>query len=502
MKHLEGLKYQHIASHALNRPLFLEPVYAATLFGFLGDRMGFRLDAGDIEDLPEGEDIDFASLRQPREQLSWYRHPSYSHLGVLPVDGTISSSKGFGGIGSLSGLTYSSIQNDFQDANNDDSISAIAVPMNCNGGGADFCPETALMIRDTKRKPVIAYATRMYSAAMYLGAAADSIYLNQHSGIGSIGAVMTHAEQSQQLENRGVKVRIFRSGNQKFRGNSLEGLDEETANKLQQDVERDGRLFAEFVGESRNVSVDRIINQQAGTFRGRDGIAEGLADHEVSGEAEFFSVVAAQHAPPKSKTISIAAPSATTDAQLGERTRMSGENDGAITLSAAELKERDDKLTTSAAEKAIADYVAAEAEKKRLAEERASAILQSDEGKARPKMAEKLVKSAMSADDAISAMAFAPEEKEERPRSESALADTDIDTDFGGAENSQDNNDKNQPVKEDEKLYALVTGFVEGQQGENSAQAAEMKEFAAVCLEQDRTKGRDITKKRNSGVAQ
>jgi ClpP class serine protease len=100
--------------------------------------------------------------------------------------------------------------------------------------------------------------------------------------VGSIGAIIVHSEISRALDEDGVAVRIFRSGDRKMRGNSMEVLDERAAAKCQALVDEAGDTFARLVSLGRSMDLEAVLATEADTFTGNNAVEIGLIDAVLS----------------------------------------------------------------------------------------------------------------------------------------------------------------------------------------------------------------------------
>jgi ClpP class serine protease len=105
--------------------------------------------------------------------------------------------------------------------------------------------------------------------------------------VGSIGAVIVHTEFSAAMEEHGVKATIIRSGDRKYRGSSMEPLDDPTLAKLQHSVDDARRRFAKLVSIGRNIAFKDVMATEADWFEGDEAVELGLMD-AVLGERDAW----------------------------------------------------------------------------------------------------------------------------------------------------------------------------------------------------------------------
>lgn len=161
-------------------------------------------------------------------------------------------------------------------ADDDDNVSAIVLDIDSPGGTVNGTPEAADVIASVS-KPVVAYtAGGMYSAAYYLAAPADMIAVRRSSGVGSIGVIRAHFDYSGLYEKEGIRVEVFRSGENKFPGAEGTSLTEGQREMLQGMIDRMGNEFREHVLRYRpEVDLEWLDGRE---FTGNEAVESGFAD--------------------------------------------------------------------------------------------------------------------------------------------------------------------------------------------------------------------------------
>ena len=219
-------------------------------------------------------------LRAPTPKTSTLT-PKTSHqrIAVVPVLGPMVKRGSF--LDSLFGFgNYEDVQARFDAAVADPSIDAILLEIDSPGGeaaGAFDLADRIFAARGTK--PVWAMANdSAFSAAYAIGSAADKLFLTRTGGVGSIGVLAAHVDQSGYDEKQGVKVTTLFAGSRKNDFNAHEPLSEDAAGFLQAEVNRLYGLFVNTVSRNRSLSSDAIRATEAGLFFGDDAVKAGLAD--------------------------------------------------------------------------------------------------------------------------------------------------------------------------------------------------------------------------------
>lgn len=142
-------------------------------------------------------------------------------------------------------------------------------------------------------KPMQAYTTTgAYSAAYSIASVADRIVMSRSAGLGSIGVVITHTEQSKALENLGISVNIIRSKERKYEGNSLEPLSDAARQSMQDRVNSTHQEFVALVARNRGMAASAVDGTDALCFLPQEAIDKGLGD-EIATPVEAFTAFAA-----------------------------------------------------------------------------------------------------------------------------------------------------------------------------------------------------------------
>lgn len=265
---MNNTKLQHLSSLILNEPLLCTPKYAETLCAVLGERIGID---------PSG------LLAQQKEARPSEANMASGNTLILPVIGSMSHRAT--GLEAMSGMTsYTNLQSQVEDAMNDKSVSAILFDYDTPGGmvsGAfDF---RDYLMEQRGRKPMYAIARDgMASAGYLLGSTADKVYATQTAGVGSIGVVLAHVDQSKANEMAGMKPTFIQAGAMKTAGSPHEVLEGEALEYLQDSVNQSYEMFVNAVAEARGLSGDAIRATEARVYRGEKAVTVGLADGVMS----------------------------------------------------------------------------------------------------------------------------------------------------------------------------------------------------------------------------
>ncbi|MGL9779789.1 MAG: S49 family peptidase, partial [Wolbachia sp.] len=137
-------------------------------------------------------------------------------------------------------------------------------------------------------KKIVAIANDdAYSAAYAIASSAEKVFVSRTSGVGSIGVIASHIDQSGFDEKQGIKYTTVFAGNRKNDLNPHEPITLESLESLQEEVNRLYEMFVELVARNRNLSTEKIKSTEAGLYFGENAIEIGLAD-EVIVYSEFI----------------------------------------------------------------------------------------------------------------------------------------------------------------------------------------------------------------------
>jgi signal peptide peptidase SppA len=130
-----------------------------------------------------------------------------------------------------------------------------------------------------KVKPIWAVANdEAFSAAYAIAAAADRIYLSRTGGVGSIGVIAVHLDQSVAEADAGLKYTAIYAGEHKNDLSPHEPLSDPARAQLQTEVDRVYALFTETVARMRGLEPAAIKETEAALYFGEQSVAAGLAD--------------------------------------------------------------------------------------------------------------------------------------------------------------------------------------------------------------------------------
>ena len=219
-------------------------------------------------------------------------------VAVIPVQGTLVQRSS--GLDAESGLTsYARIGAEMRDALANAQVRAILMEIDSPGGevaGLFDLADAIYQARDVK--PVWAIANEnAYSAAYAIASAAERITLPRSAGVGSIGVVAMHMDQSAKDAKQGYVYTPVYAGARKIDGSEHFPLSDEARDSLQTEVDRLYGLFVSTVARNRGIDPDTVRATEAGWLNPQEAVAGGFADG-IATFADTLAELERRAAPP------------------------------------------------------------------------------------------------------------------------------------------------------------------------------------------------------------
>lgn len=250
----------HIAGRVFDAPLLIARAKLDTILGVLTPRL-------------RGENLPFGSKPVARD------YEISNGVAIIPVVGTLV--RRTVGLEAQSGLTsYGLIGERLDAALQDSAVKGILLDIDSPGGEAGGVFDLADKIFAARKvKPIWAVANdEAFSAAYAIAAAADRIYLSRTGGVGSIGVIAVHLDQSVAEADAGLKYTAIYAGEHKNDLSPHEPLSDPARAQLQTEVDRVYELFATSVARMRGIELTAVKATEAALYFGDQSIAVGLAD--------------------------------------------------------------------------------------------------------------------------------------------------------------------------------------------------------------------------------
>ena len=232
----------------------------------------------------QGESADLDALEAQLGKPLDHEQKGYqciNGVAVICLEGPIAKKMSF--MTQISGGTSTQIlQDQIHQAVEDPAVKSILLYIDSPGGTVDGTQDLSTTVREARsKKPVCALADgAMYSAAYWIGSAADRVYLaNETTGAGSIGVVQMHIDQSEADKMDGVKYTEITAGKYKRMASNHEPLSKEGRAYIQAHLDEVYSVFVRDVAKNRGVTEDQVLAMAEGqTFIGQSAIDIGLAD--------------------------------------------------------------------------------------------------------------------------------------------------------------------------------------------------------------------------------
>ena len=316
----------HLAGRVFGVPLLIQPQKLSVILQAIGPRLG--IPQGDIEidglgmqvvarmtpapdDLDEPDEIDDVACGQKPYLVT------PDGIAVISVSGTLVKKASW--LDAVSGMqSYESIRADFQDAVRDPRIQGILLDVDSPGGEVGGLFDLADEIYNARaQKPCYAIADDdAYSAAYAIASSADRLFVTRTGGVGSIGVIALHMDQSGFDEKAGRKYTAIFAGARKNDFNPHEALSSSAKDELQSEIDRLYGMFVGAVARNRGMKPALVRNTEAGLYFAEKSINAGLADQVGTFDDALDAVLEAATARKRARV----AASAATQIPEGEMT--------------------------------------------------------------------------------------------------------------------------------------------------------------------------------------
>ncbi|WP_264704664.1 S49 family peptidase [Wolbachia endosymbiont (group B) of Apotomis betuletana] len=222
------------------------------------------------------------------KNVKHYVKNNIEKTAIIPIHGILTKKPG--AFDDFLGMTsYEKIQEEIESALEDKSIETILLDIDSPGGEVNGVFDLADFIYESRaKKRIIAIANDdAYSAAYAIASSAEKIFLTRTSGIGSIGVIASHIDQSGFDEKQGIKYTTIFAGSRKNDLNPHEPMTSESLESLQKEVGRLYEMFLQLIARNRGLSIEKIRSTEAGLYFGEKAVEIGLAD----GVTTFFEFI-------------------------------------------------------------------------------------------------------------------------------------------------------------------------------------------------------------------
>jgi ClpP class serine protease len=256
----------HLAAHLYGVPWLIHRPKLDLILAVLGQRM--LPSAGPM--LPTT--LPWSKPEQPSRDVP-------EGVAVLDIHGTLV--RRTLGLDARSGLTsYPAIADALESALADPAVEGIFLDVDSAGGEAGGVFDLVDRVYAARQlKPIWAIADDMaFSAAYAIASAAERVWITRTGGVGSIGVIALHVDQSLKDAEDGLKYTPTFAGSRKNDLNPHEPLKDDARVRLQVEVDRIYDLFLATIARNRQQSMASIRSTEAGLFYGPESLKQGLAD--------------------------------------------------------------------------------------------------------------------------------------------------------------------------------------------------------------------------------
>ncbi|MCG8448625.1 MAG: S49 family peptidase [Pirellulales bacterium] len=214
-----------------------------------------------------------------------------SFVAVLPLFGMMFQHGGIE-MDASGGVSTDRFTAQFEQLENNPTVKTIVLRIHSPGGQVFGTRELAAVIRASKTRTVSSVDSEMASAALWVGTAADEVFVTPGGDVGSIGVVTIHRDYSGFEDQTGVKTTVIAVPPAKVEGHPYEPLPEAVRGRLESEV---AELHSEFVREvarQRDVSTETVRNDfgRGRMLRAKQAAEVGLVD----GVKSYREVMAAE----------------------------------------------------------------------------------------------------------------------------------------------------------------------------------------------------------------
>lgn len=202
-------------------------------------------------------------------------------IGVIPIYGPVEQ-RLTAALDKAGGTSLEEVSAMFDVLVNDPSVGSIVLHIDSPGGSSYGTQELSDAIYSARRqKPIYCIADSMCCSASYwIGTAANEVYVTPGGDVGSVGVYCVHVDESQALEEDGIKVTIVSAGEYKAELANVKPLTDSAKAYLQASVDETYQAFVSGVARNRGVSTATVLADygQGRVLGASRALAAGLVD--------------------------------------------------------------------------------------------------------------------------------------------------------------------------------------------------------------------------------
>ncbi len=204
-------------------------------------------------------------------------------VAVLPLFGTLFQ-HGDMAMDASGGTSTSEWQKQFSKLDANPSVKTIVIEAHTPGGQVWGTQEAADVVRAARgagRTRIVTVAnSQMASAGVWIGTAAEKVYVTPGGEVGSIGVVSMHRDVSGAEAAAGEKTTLIATPAKKIEGHEFAPLDDEALASLMDRNEKTYQRFLSAMAQNRGVSAAKVESDfgGGGMLKASEAVAAGLAD--------------------------------------------------------------------------------------------------------------------------------------------------------------------------------------------------------------------------------
>lgn len=205
--------------------------------------------------------------------------PSSVRVAVIPMRGALAHRGGMdAACNEIRG--YDALSAELRGAIADDAIDGVLLDVDSPGGEVAGLPELAAEVMAARgKKPIFAVVnTIAASAAYWLAASADKVFVSPSGQVGSIGIVVLHVDQSAKDKADGLSYTFVHAGENKLDGHPHAPLADAAKAKVQERVDAIYGQFVDHVAKARGIDASAVLATKADVLGPDKAKAAGLVD--------------------------------------------------------------------------------------------------------------------------------------------------------------------------------------------------------------------------------
>jgi protease-4 len=197
-----------------------------------------------------------------------------------------------GVVGKYLGMSESGIDlRDLQSAIENTPYTHNVLHLDTPGGTVNGVYQTAKLIEKKRAEGKHFYAytdTMACSAGYWIAAACDSIFMDYHASVGSIGVYSASIDQSKLYEREGIAVNVIASGKYKGAGAYNTALTDEQKDLFQKQIMALAQDFKSEMKRYRDIPDAAMEGQ---SFSGVEALESNICDYIVDSLSDVFAMV-------------------------------------------------------------------------------------------------------------------------------------------------------------------------------------------------------------------